>query len=508
MRLAVELGLPLVTVIDTPGAALSPEAEQGGLAGEIARCLSDLATLQAPTLCLMLGEGNGGGALAFLPADRVVAAQHAWLSPLPPEGASAIVHRDTEHAPEMARAQHVRSLDLRDRGVVDRIVAEHPDAADEPEEFCLRVGEVLRYELAQLARRDPEALAPLAAGPVRGRSTPSLDTRTCFSLDDPMDLSVVLFTSDRGITPADAAKAAEDAGFHAFYVPEHSHIPTSRDSAHPGTGGELPDDRYLRILDPWVALATAAAVTSTIRLGTAVALPMEHDPITLAKTLATLDHLSGGPRHPRRRVRLERRGARGPRRPREEAPHGAARVPRADAAALEQGGRVVRRAVRLTSSRAGPGPSRCSSRASRSWSAPAAPPRTSTGSSPTPTAGSPRRSRPTSRTGSPRSTRPGSEAGREGDPRIVVLLTSRLEPGQLERWAAARRRRGDVRPSRQGAPTTSSSSSPDGRQAQRDEHDPHLRRQRVRLGHRSSHRRNGCAAMGTRSSGSTCATPR
>ncbi len=109
-----------------------------------------------------------------------------------------------------------------------------------------------------------------------------------------MDLSVVLFTSDRGITPADAARAAEDAGFHAFYVPEHSHIPTSRDSAHPGTGGEIPDDRYLRILDPWIALATAAAVTSTIRLGTAVALPMEHDPITLAKTLATLDHLSGG----------------------------------------------------------------------------------------------------------------------------------------------------------------------------------------------------------------------
>jgi probable F420-dependent oxidoreductase len=109
-----------------------------------------------------------------------------------------------------------------------------------------------------------------------------------------MDLSVVLFTSDRGITPAAAAVAAEEAGFHGFYVPEHSHIPTSRDSAHPGTGGELPDDRYLRILDPWVSLATAAAVTSTIRLGTAVALPMEHDPITLAKTLATLDHLSGG----------------------------------------------------------------------------------------------------------------------------------------------------------------------------------------------------------------------
>jgi acetyl-CoA carboxylase carboxyl transferase subunit beta len=158
MRLAVELGLPLMTVIDTPGAALSAEAEQGGLAGEIARCLSDLVTLRAPTLCLMLGEGNGGGALALLPADRVVAAQHAWLSPLPPEGASAIVHRDTAHAPEMARAQQVRSIDLRERGIVDRIVAEHPDAADEPEEFCRRVGEVLAYELGRLARADVDTL--------------------------------------------------------------------------------------------------------------------------------------------------------------------------------------------------------------------------------------------------------------------------------------------------------------------------------------------------------------
>ena len=155
MRLAEELGLPLLTVIDTAGAALSPEAEEGGLAGEIARCLADLVTLKAPTLCLMLGEGNGGGALALLPADRIVAAQHAWLSPLPPEGASAIVHRDTDHAADMARAHRVRSQDLRDAGVVDRIVAEHPDAADEPDEFCRRVGKVLEYELATLLERGP-----------------------------------------------------------------------------------------------------------------------------------------------------------------------------------------------------------------------------------------------------------------------------------------------------------------------------------------------------------------
>jgi acetyl-CoA carboxylase carboxyl transferase subunit beta len=153
MRLAAELDLPLLTVIDTPGAALSVEAEEGGLAGEIARCLSDLMTLDAPTMTLLFGQGTGGGALALLPADRVVAAQHGWLSPLPPEGASAIVYRTTERAAEMAEYQGVRSLDLLRAGIVDRIVPEMPDAADEPEEFCRRVGEVLRQELAWLLSR-------------------------------------------------------------------------------------------------------------------------------------------------------------------------------------------------------------------------------------------------------------------------------------------------------------------------------------------------------------------
>ena len=110
-----------------------------------------------------------------------------------------------------------------------------------------------------------------------------------------MDFGLVLFTSDRGITPAAAAKAADEHGFSTFYVPEHTHIPVKRDAAHPTTGDEtLPDDRYMRTLDPWVSLGTAAAVTSRVRLSTAVALPVEHDPITLAKSIATLDHLSGG----------------------------------------------------------------------------------------------------------------------------------------------------------------------------------------------------------------------
>lgn len=125
------------------------------MAGQIARCLAELVTLEAPTVSVLLGQGTGGGALALVPADRVISAQHGWLSPLPPEGASAIVHRTVDRAPELAAQQGVRSTELRDNGIVDRIVAEHADASDEPEAFCRRMGAVLRHELTDLLHTDP-----------------------------------------------------------------------------------------------------------------------------------------------------------------------------------------------------------------------------------------------------------------------------------------------------------------------------------------------------------------
>lgn len=155
MKLAAELQLPLVSIIDTPGAALSRAAEEGGLAGEIARCLADLVTLAAPTVCVLLGQGSGGGALALLPADRVIAARHAWLSPLPPEGASAIMHNgDTSFAASMADAQGVRATDLRRRGIVDRLVPEYDDASAEPAAFSRRMGGVLAQEMSRLSTTD------------------------------------------------------------------------------------------------------------------------------------------------------------------------------------------------------------------------------------------------------------------------------------------------------------------------------------------------------------------
>src|SRR5258708_18788110 len=110
-----------------------------------------------------------------------------------------------------------------------------------------------------------------------------------------MEYGLVLFTSGRGIAPAAAAKLADEHGFHTFYVPEHTHIPVKREAAHPTTGDEsLPDDRYMRTLDPWVSLGAARAVTSRVRPFSAVAPPVEQEPPTLAKSIATLAHLSGG----------------------------------------------------------------------------------------------------------------------------------------------------------------------------------------------------------------------
>ena len=142
MRLAEGLGLPLLTIIDTTGAAMTAHDEEGGLGAAIAECLAELSAVQVPTLSVLLGEGAGGGAIALLPADRVVAAERAWLSPIAPEGASIILHRTPDRAAEVAASQAIASTDLRRLGIVDAVV---PDGdADAAGRMAAVVGEELR----------------------------------------------------------------------------------------------------------------------------------------------------------------------------------------------------------------------------------------------------------------------------------------------------------------------------------------------------------------------------
>jgi probable F420-dependent oxidoreductase len=107
-----------------------------------------------------------------------------------------------------------------------------------------------------------------------------------------MRIATTIFLTDETITPVRLARELEQRGFAGLYLPEHTHIPVERATPYPA-GGELPPE-YGRILDPFVALGQAAAVTERLGLGTGVTLVAQHDPIDLAKQIATLDHLSGG----------------------------------------------------------------------------------------------------------------------------------------------------------------------------------------------------------------------
>ena len=108
-----------------------------------------------------------------------------------------------------------------------------------------------------------------------------------------MDFGVVTFVTDYGIDAVSLGRAVEERGFGSLFVTEHTHIPACRESEWPGGTAELPA-KYSHTFDPFVVLSAVAATTTTLRLGTAICLVVERDPITLAKEIASLDRLSGG----------------------------------------------------------------------------------------------------------------------------------------------------------------------------------------------------------------------
>ena len=108
-----------------------------------------------------------------------------------------------------------------------------------------------------------------------------------------MHLGVTMFGTDRSMRPDELAREVEDRGFVSLYLAEHTHIPASRRTPAP-TGEDTLPDYYSRSFDPLVALATAAAVTERLRVGTGICLVAQREPIVTAKAVASLDHLSGG----------------------------------------------------------------------------------------------------------------------------------------------------------------------------------------------------------------------
>src|SRR5262249_3830183 len=107
-----------------------------------------------------------------------------------------------------------------------------------------------------------------------------------------MDIGVCIFNTDYAIRIDELARAVEQRGFEALWVPEHTHIPTSRRTPAPG-GGELRKD-YAHALEPFIARTAAAAVTTKLRVGTGICLVIERDPVVMAKEVASLDFQSNG----------------------------------------------------------------------------------------------------------------------------------------------------------------------------------------------------------------------
>ncbi|MFI1963252.1 acetyl-CoA carboxylase, carboxyltransferase subunit beta [Streptomyces pathocidini] len=129
MRLAEKLGLPVVTLIDTPGANPGPESERGGQAVAIAESLRLMSRLAVPVVAVLTGEGGSGGALALAVADRVLVSEGGMYSVISPEGCAAILWKEPQAAPTAARALRLDARELLRLGIVDGVVPEPPGGA-------------------------------------------------------------------------------------------------------------------------------------------------------------------------------------------------------------------------------------------------------------------------------------------------------------------------------------------------------------------------------------------
>ena len=136
MRLADQFGIPVVTLVDTPGAFPGVQAEERGQAEAIARSTEECLALGVPMIAVIVGEGGSGGAVAIASANRVLMFEHAVYSVISPEGCASILWRTADKAPEAAEAMKITAQDQLALGVIDRIVAEplggahrDPDAA-------------------------------------------------------------------------------------------------------------------------------------------------------------------------------------------------------------------------------------------------------------------------------------------------------------------------------------------------------------------------------------------
>jgi acyl-CoA carboxylase subunit beta len=159
MALAAKFHLPLISLIDTPGAKPDLESEESGLARAIATTMATMSDLPVPIVSVIIGEGGSGGALALGISDRVLMLEHAIYSVIAPEGAAAIIYRDASRAEDVSRALKLTAHDCKFLGVIDTIVPEPEGAAHSaPEEAARLLRNALLLELSNIQGRAPGKL--------------------------------------------------------------------------------------------------------------------------------------------------------------------------------------------------------------------------------------------------------------------------------------------------------------------------------------------------------------
>lgn len=159
MDLADRFGLPIVALIDTQGAYPGLEAEERGQGWAIAESIQRMVRLKVPAVCVVIGEGGSGGALAIGVGNRVLIQENAWYSVISPEGAASIIWKDASKASLAAEALKLSAPDLLEMGIVEEVVPEPEGGAHtDPDAAAGLLGEVISRHLDELAQVSPDAL--------------------------------------------------------------------------------------------------------------------------------------------------------------------------------------------------------------------------------------------------------------------------------------------------------------------------------------------------------------
>jgi acetyl-CoA carboxylase carboxyl transferase subunit alpha len=159
MKLAEKFNIPIVTLIDTPGASPGLEAEERGQGEAIAKNLLEMSVLKVPVICVVIGEGASGGALGIGVGDKVLMLENTWYSVISPESCSSILWRSWDHKAKAAEALKLTATDMLKNGLIDGIIAEPLGGAhNNPEEMFVTMKKSLTEHIAALQKLNAEEL--------------------------------------------------------------------------------------------------------------------------------------------------------------------------------------------------------------------------------------------------------------------------------------------------------------------------------------------------------------